>query len=295
MSMKFTKMNALGNDFIVIDAINQTIHLTPTQIISLANRYTGIGFDQCLIIEKSQTPQIDFFYRIFNANGQEVGQCGNGARCLARFIEHYGLSNQKKIRIATKTTQMNLKINADKTVTVEMEPPEWDPQKIPFLTEKEADTYELPLNHQSTKKTKIIHRIHALSIGNPHAITIVENVGSVDINTLGKAISEHPFFPEQSNASFMQIINPRHIKLRVYERGCGETLACGSAAVASVAVGRRFYQLESQVSVTLPGGNLLVNWPSQKNPIGFTGPASFVYEGVLLFHTNDKALPKTQY
>lgn len=282
MSLRFTKMNGLGNDFIVIDAINQDVNLNPTQIASLANRYTGIGFNQCLLIEKSQQPKIDFFYRIFNANGQEIGQCGNGARCLARFIEHYGLSAKKEIQVATKTTKMSLKLNANNTVAVDMGVPQWDPKKIPLIAHEEAATYELHLINESTIRPEIIHHIHALSVGNPHAVTVVSNVASIDINNLGKAISEHSLFPEQSNASFMQLIDSEHIKLRVYERGCGETLACGSAAVAAVAVGRRFYQLDSQVKVSLPGGELIVDWPNQQGSIQLTGPASFVYEGILL-------------
>lgn len=281
MSLRFTKMNGLGNDFIVIDAINQDINLSPTQIASLANRYTGIGFDQCLLIEKSRQPKIDFFYRIFNANGQEVGQCGNGARCLARFVEHYGLTHKKEIQITTKTTQMSLKINDDHTVTVNMGVPQWAPKKIPLLAHDEAATYELRLSHESTQ-SETTHHVHALSVGNPHAVMIVSNVSSLDINKLGQAISEHSLFPEQSNVSFMQMINSGHIKLRVYERGCGETLACGSAAVAAVAVARRFYQLGHQIKVSLPGGDLMVDWPLQQGPILLTGPATFVYEGVLL-------------
>lgn len=282
MSLRFTKMHGLGNDFIVIDAINQTLNLSSTQIASLANRHTGIGFDQCLLIEKSHQPEIDFFYRIFNANGQEVGQCGNGARCLARFVEHYGLTDKKEIQVATKTTQIVLQINADGTVTVDMGVPQWEPPKIPLLAHEEAATYELHIPKESTSKPEATHHIHALSVGNPHAVTVVSHVASLDIHNLGQAISEHPLFPEQSNVSFMQIINSEHIKLRVYERGCGETLACGSAAVAAAAVGRRFYQLESQVKVSLPGGDLTVDWPLQHGSIHLTGPADFVYEGVLL-------------
>src|SRR3990167_4033810 len=282
MSLRFTKMNGLGNDFIVIDAINQIVNLNSDQISFLANRYTGIGFDQCLLIETSPLPKIDFFYRIFNANGQEVGQCGNGARCLARFVEYYGLTDKKEIQIATKTTQMGLKLNADNTVSVDMGCPKWEPKEIPLLADEEAATYELHLINESTTKPDVTHHIHSLSVGNPHAVTVVSNVTSTDVNTMGQAISEHPLFPEQSNASFMQILDSEHIKLRVYERGSGETLACGSAAVAAVAVGRRFYQLASQVNVNLPGGDLIVDWPSQQGSIRLTGPASFVYEGILL-------------
>ena len=275
MSLKFTKMNGLGNDFIVIDAINQQVQLTTQQIAKLADRHTGIGFDQCLLLEKSQSTDTDFFYRIFNANGQEVGQCGNGARCLMRFIHHQGLSRKKNITIATKTTRMKIELNADDSVTVHFEPPQWTPEKIPFNATIENDRYELPLSNGLT------YLIHAVSVGNPHAVTTVDDIDTLDVQTIGQAISEHPLFPEQCNASFMQIINPNTIRLRVYERGCGETAACGSAAIAASAVGRRFYGLSPRIHVALTGGELIVDWPTTDESIQLTGPATIVYEGTL--------------
>ena len=275
MSLKFTKMNGLGNDFIVIDAINQQVQLTTQQIAKLADRHTGIGFDQCLLLEKSQSTDTDFFYRIFNANGQEVGQCGNGARCLMRFIHHQGLSRKKNITIATKTTRMKIELNADDSVTVHFEPPQWTPEKIPFNATIENDRYELPLSNGLT------YLIHAVSVGNPHAVTTVDDIDTLDVQTIGQAISEHPLFPEQCNASFMQIINPNTIRLRVYDRGCGETAACGSAAIAASAVGRRFYGLSPRIHVALTGGELIVDWPTTDESIQLTGPATFVYEGTL--------------
>jgi diaminopimelate epimerase len=275
MPLKFTKMHGLGNDFIIIDAINQSVQLSPQQLARLADRHTGIGFDQCLLVEKSPHPDIDFLYRIFNADGQEVGQCGNGARCLARFVTYYGLTQNRTIRIATKTTQMTCTLHADDTVTVDMGLPCWDPKTIPLLADQVADTYKLPIEDS-------LYHFHALSVGNPHAIILMNDLEDLDILTIGKAISEHPLFPEQCNASFMQLINSNQIQLRVYERGAGETSACGSAAVAAAAVAIRFYQSANTVNVILPGGSLRVDWPNQQGNIQLTGSADFVYEGELL-------------
>lgn len=274
--LQFTKMHGLGNDFIVLDGINQTIKLTPEDIATLANRHTGIGFDQCLIIETSHESGIDFNYRIFNADGQEVGQCGNGARCLALFAKHYGLTTKTHLNIATKTTQMQLRINKDESVSVDFGVPKLSPSSVPFIADHESREYSLVL-----EKYKTIS-IHALSVGNPHAVLLVPDCKSVPVDTLGKQISTHTRFPEQTNTGFMQILNPNHIILRVYERGCGETLACGSGAVAAAAIGRLYYDLSSQITVTLPGGDLVVDWTNLNGAITLTGPAAFVYEGTVL-------------
>ena len=276
MKLKFTKMHGLGNDFMVIDGITQKVELNAKQIIALAQRDTGIGFDQCLLIEKSHQPDIDFFYRIFNADGNEVGQCGNGARCLARFVTHYKLTNKSVINIATHTTLMQLRINSDENVTVEMSRPKFTPGDIPLNITPQATLYTLPLANGQTCA------IHAVNVGNPHAVQVVSEADTAAVQTLGKQISEHVLFPEQTNAGFMQILNPNHIRLRVYERGCGETRACGSGAVAAVAVGRKYHQLAEQVTVSVLGGDLRVNWPDMAGPIFLTGPAVFVYEGKLL-------------
>ena len=277
MVLKFTKMHGLGNDFMVIDAINQPFTLLPQEITSLSARNTGIGFDQCLIVEASKTPDIDFFYRIFNADGQEVGQCGNGARCLARFVQHYGLTHKECIRVATRTTLMQLQINADKTVRVDMGLPKLQPADIPVdFDDKQQEHYQITLPDHTQVS------FHALSVGNPHAVLLVDNVDTAAVNTQGKLISEHPFFPEQTNVGFMEIVSDDHIRLRVYERGCGETLACGSGAVAAVAIGRLFYNLAERVRVTLPGGDLIIDWPDFDKPLQLTGSATFVYEGELM-------------
>jgi diaminopimelate epimerase len=276
MSLRFTKMHGLGNDFMVLDGINQDVHLTQALITSLSNRFTGIGFDQCLLIEPSTREGIDFNYRIFNADGQEVGQCGNGARCLALFVTHYKLTTKKLLTIATKTTTMSLSIHDDQTVSVAMGVPRLEPKAIPLLREKQAPNYSLPLHDGTSIK------FHAINVGNPHAVLVVPEVDNAPVHQLGQYISTHPDFPEQTNTGFMQIINSQHIKLRVYERGCGETQACGSGAVAAAAIGQLFYELDETVKVSLPGGDLSIHWPSPSAAITLRGPATFVYEGQLV-------------
>lgn len=275
MAIKFTKMHGLGNDFMVIDAINQTIALEKKHIQALSNRHTGVGFDQCLLIEASQCAHIDFYYRIFNADGQEVGQCGNGARCLALFAYHHGLTRKKSLTVATKTTQMQLVINNDDTVSVDMGVPKFQPQDIPFRAEAQAAVYELLLA-DGTKAA-----VHSLNVGNPHALVLVDDIYKAPVNTLGPQISTHPHFPEQTNTGFMRIISPHHIELRVFERGCGETNACGSGAVAAAAIGQKYYNLAPQVKVSLVGGELMVEWPNKEASIRLTGPAAFVYDATI--------------
>lgn len=269
-------MHGLGNDFMVIDGINQSINLSPKQISQLSRRDTGIGFDQCLLVEKSRETGIDFFYRIFNANGQEVGQCGNGARCLARFVQHLGLTKKQTISVATKTTRMLLKILPDETVTVDMGKPKLLPNQIPTTASKDGSWYVIP-SPQNTKP----YLVHAINVGNPHAVLLVDNISNTNVAIQGKYISEHALFPEQTNVGFMQVINNQHIKLRVYERGVGETQACGSGAVAASAIGRLYNQLAAQVIVSLQGGDLLVTWKNVDDSIFLNGPAIFVYEGVV--------------
>lgn len=276
MGLKFTKMHGLGNDFMVIDGINQNILLDPKQITQLAQRNTGIGFDQVLLIERSVTTGVDFNYRIFNADGHEVGQCGNGARCLAVFAKHYGLTEKNHLTVATKTTQMNLHINPNNTVSVDMGKPILAPKDIPLIATQQAREYQLDL--QNNQKATV----HAISVGNPHAVLLVTDLKTAPVQSLGQQICFHPQFPEQVNVGFMQIINPDQIQLRVYERGCGETLACGSGAVAAAAIGRLYHQLAQQITVSLPGGDLLVDWPELDESITLTGAAVFVYEGMLL-------------
>lgn len=275
MMLKFTKMHGLGNDFMVIDGIHQEVKLSTDAIRKLSARNTGIGFDQCLLVEASDEQGIDFFYRIFNSDGQEVGQCGNGARCLARFLQYYQLTPKKRIQVATKTTRMQLILNEDDTVSVNMGKPKLTPAEIPLLTNKQATYYSLPVN-------ETVYEVHAVNVGNPHAVLVVPDLNQTLVGQIGKIISEHPLFPEQVNAGFMHIKRADAIDLRVYERGSGETHACGSGAVAAVVVGRLYHQLAQEVCVHLPGGALFIHWAGGDDDVILTGPAEFVYEGQLL-------------
>lgn len=275
MGIKFTKMHGLGNDFMVIDGVNQKIDLQKEQIARLSNRYTGIGFDQCLLIEPSRASGVDFSYRIFNADGQEVGQCGNGARCLALFARHYGLTKQQKLTVATKTTTMHLTINSNDSVTVNMGVPKLKPSDIPLQMPQQQSLYQLPLKNGQTIT------LHTINVGNPHAVLIVDDLTMAPVQELGQELSIHSYFPEQTNVGFMQIINHEHIKLRVYERGCGETNACGSGAVAAAAIGRLYHALGETIKVSLLGGDLMIDWADTNAAIYLTGPARFVYEGEL--------------
>lgn len=273
MKFKFTKMHGLGNDFLVIDGVRQSIKLNSEEICKLSNRHTGIGFDQCLIVEKSTNPEVDFFYRIYNANGQEVGQCGNGARCLARFVEYHGLTDKKTISVATHTTKMQLTILADNTVTIDIGKPRLLPRDVPILM-PEMRTYPI-------KSSLGQFDVYAINVGNPHAVLVMDNPSDDEVWQIGRVISEHDVFPEQANVGFMSIVDSNSIKLRVYERGCGETLACGSGAVAAAAIGRLYHNLNKKIRVTLPGGKLDVMWPDINKSIYLNGPATFVYEGFL--------------
>lgn len=274
--MKFTKMHGLGNDFILIDGINQKLDLSANRIAQLAARHTGIGFDQCLVVDTSTTAGVDFTYRIFNANGQEVGQCGNGARCLALFIKRLRLSSKTQLTVATKTTTMNLSINTDDSVTVTMPVPKLTPTEIPFIAIQQQTAYELLLDNGSQAL------IHTVNVGNPHAVLLVADLELAQVQTLGQEISVHPRFPEQTNTGFMQIINSQHLRLRVYERGCGETQACGSGAVAAATIGRLYHNMAEQILVSLPGGDLIIDWPDMDDVINLTGPAVFIYDGVII-------------
>lgn len=275
MLFKFTKMHGLGNDFIVIDGIRQQIALTSAMIQKLSRRDTGIGFDQCLVITSPTKPHLDFTYLIYNANGESVGQCGNGARCIAKFIEYYKLSDKKQLSVGTKTTEMTLIINPDQTITVEMGQPNFNPTRIPLRMETQHDRYQITLD------TGKIIPFHALSIGNPHAIIDCDNINTCDFENIAPKIQQSPLFPESVNVGFMHRLSPEHIRLRVYERGAGETKACGSGAVAAAIVARTFYQGAAEMRISLPGGDLTVQWPDAQSSVYLTGPAEFVYEGVV--------------
>jgi len=263
-------MHGIGNDFMVIDAINQSVHLTSEQIQALANRQFGIGFDQLLLVEPSQVA--DFKYRIFNADGSEVSQCGNGARCFARFVYDQKLTTKNEISVETASGIIKPKLEKNDLVTVNMGIPKFKPKDIPFIVDTANTSYTLNLDDQSIT-------IAALSMGNPHAVQIVEDVDTAPVESMGRKIEQHPRFPARVNAGFMQIVDPHHIKLRVFERGSGETLACGTGACAAVVAGIRWGHLTSPVSVTARGGELQITWQGGDTDIMMTGPAITVFSG----------------
>lgn len=272
MSITFSKMHGLGNDFVVIDALRQSISLSPEQIRSLADRRFGIGCDQLLLVEQAQQPGVDFRYRIFNADGSEVQQCGNGARCFARFVREQGLSDKDSIVVETASGIITLYHEAGDQVRVNMGVPHFAPASLPFLAEHEADRYELAVLDKRLQ-------VGAVSMGNPHVVHQVADVESAPVAELGPTMESHPMFPERVNVGFMQVIDPGHIRLRVYERGAAETLACGTGACAAVAVGRRWGLLGDEVKVDLPGGELLIRWQGEGQPLWMIGPATTVFEG----------------
>jgi diaminopimelate epimerase len=270
--INFTKMHGLGNDFVVIDGINQQIALTPEQIYRLSDRHFGIGFDQLLLVEKPVSDNADFKYRIFNADGGEVAQCGNGARCFARFVRDKNLSDKDEICVDTNSGQLLLRFDEDSLITVNMGIPKHAPAEIPLLAEEESRFYTVRVNDNE-------RAFGAVSMGNPHAVIQVSDIKTAPVPELGKALESHAFFPERVNVGFMQVIDRQHIKLRVYERGAAETLACGSGACAAVVVGIEHNLLDHSVTVDLPGGVLTINWPGRGEPVLMTGPAISVFEG----------------
>ncbi len=274
MNIEFTKMHGLGNDFVVIDAIRQQIALTAEQIRFLADRHFGIGCDQVLLVEPAVSGNADFRYRIFNADGGEVAQCGNGARCFARFVREHGLSDKEQIRVDTGSGQLLLRFHDDGMITVNMGIPRHKPAQIPLQAEQESKFYTV--SAADTEKA-----FGAVSMGNPHAVLQVHDIRTAPVDELGPVLESHPFFPERANIGFMQIIDRRHIQLRVYERGAGETLACGSGACAAVVVGIEQNLLDQRVTVTLSGGALSIEWQGRGHPVYMTGPAVTVFEGTI--------------
>ncbi|MGF1911647.1 diaminopimelate epimerase [Vibrio kasasachensis] len=272
MHFHFSKMHGLGNDFMVVDCITQNIFFSPDLIRRLADRNTGVGFDQLLVVEAPYDPESDFHYRIFNADGSEVEQCGNGARCFARFVRMKGLTNKYIIGVSTKKGKIVLTIEEDDQVTVNMGVPEFEPNKIPFKAKQMEKTYIM----RAEDKTLFCG---AVSMGNPHVVTVVDDVNTVDVGTLGPMLESHERFPERANAGFMQVLNRNEINLRVYERGAGETQACGSGACGAVAVGILQGLLDEQVKVHLPGGELNIRWQGMGTPLYMTGPATHVFDG----------------
>ena len=273
--IKFTKMQGLGNDFVVIDAINQAISLSTEQIKAIADRNFGVGCDQLFLVEHAESDNADFKYRIFNADGSEVAQCGNGARCFARFVRDKKLTVKDKIVVDTDSGQLILNLDEDGLVTVNMGIPKHQPAEIPLNTEQESLFYTLSIAGEDI-------RFGAVSMGNPHAVMLVDDVATAPVAELGKALESHAFFPERANIGFMQIINRRHIKLRVYERGAAETLACGSGACGAVVVGIEQNLLDRKnICVELPGGQLEINWAGRGQAVFMKGPAVSVFEGLI--------------
>lgn len=271
MKLKFTKMHGLGNDFVVLDGINQKIDLDRQQIRTLADRHFGIGCDQLLLVEEAEGTA-DFRYRIFNADGGEVEQCGNGARCFVRYVHEHGLTHKNEIRIETLSGVISPKLEVNGDVTVNMGKPQFEPEEIPFIAEKRELTYSLEIQGR-------LVTISAVSMGNPHAVLLVQDVDTAPVEADGALIEAHPRFPKKVNVGFMQIVDRSRIRLRVFERGAGETLACGTGACAAVVVGIRLGLLDRQVTVSTRGGELTINWDGNDAPVWMTGPAVTVFEG----------------
>ena len=285
MLLRFTKMHGLGNDFVLLDLISQNIHIREDQIRELADRRTGIGFDQLLLAEPPQDPDADFRYSIFNADGTPAEQCGNGARCFMRFVRDRGLTTKTRIVLETSTGKIESKLEKDGSITVNMGPPALSPEQIPFLADCSSVQYDLklcsplpvPNGCHSTEEV----RVTAVGIGNPHAVLNVDDVDEAPVNQLGPLIENHKRFPQRVNVGFMQVTSRNEIKLRVFERGVGETRSCGSGACAAVVAGRLQGLLDDQVSVALPGGTLKITWSGDNSDILLSGPACRVYEGRL--------------
>ncbi|MDH5728768.1 MAG: diaminopimelate epimerase [Gammaproteobacteria bacterium] len=272
--LKFTKMHGLGNDFVVIDAINQHFDPQPDIIRRIADRHFGVGCDQLLLVESSDLTEADFRYRIFNANGGEVEQCGNGARCFARFVQAQGLSKKKQIPVETQSGLIVLHLEENGDVTVDMGVPNFDPASLPFQRPQTRDQYELKVDGQSMV-------IGAVSMGNPHAVMQVEAIEDAPVQSLGNLVTHHSDFPKQVNTGFMQVINRQHLRVRVHERGVGETIACGTGACAAMVIARHWNLVDEKIVVSLGGGDLTIQWAGGGQSVFMTGPATTVFQGEL--------------
>ncbi len=272
MKLKFSKMHGLGNDFVVLDGINQTVDLAPEKLRFLADRNFGVGCDQILLVEKPSQPGVDFRYRIFNADGGEVEQCGNGARCFVRFVHDQKLTDKSDIRVETQRGIIAPRLEADGNVTVDMGEPRFLPAEIPFVHDEDVVIYNLDVADDTLE-------ISVVSMGNPHAVQVVDDVDTAPVGEHGPLIERHARFPQRVNAGFMQVVDPNHIRLRVFERGSGETLACGTGACAAAVTGIRRGLLQSPVRVTTRGGDLSIAWGGPGEPVMMTGPAVTVFTG----------------
>jgi len=274
MKLAFTKMHGLGNDFVVIDGINQRVALGAEQIRRIADRHFGVGCDQLLLVERPTRRDADFRYRIFNADGGEVEQCGNGARCFVRFVRDRGLTEKREIAVETLSGLIHPRLEANGEVTVEMGVPRFEPAEVPFEAPERRDLYPLEVDGATVE-------VAVLSMGNPHAVQFVADVERAPVATQGPRIESHPRFPRRVNAGYLEIRDRQRARLRVYERGAGETLACGTGACAAVVAGRRLGRLEECVEVELRGGRLRVCWKGEGEPVWMTGPAAPVFDGIL--------------
>ena len=272
MRLKFTKMHGAGNDFVVLEALARPLALTPQQLSSIADRRFGIGCDQILLVEPPRQPDTDYYYRIFNADGGEVEQCGNGARCFMRYLRDRGLTSKRELRVGTRAGVIVPRLEDDGRVTVDMGVPVFEPSRIPFDAPARAPSYTLEVDGRRLE-------ICALSMGNPHAVQIVGDIERAAVGTEGPLIERHPRFPGHVNAGYMQVVDRRRILLRVYERGAGETLACGTGACAAVVAGVMRGLLDREVVVTTRGGDLGISWAGEGKPVMMTGPAATVFEG----------------
>ncbi len=272
MKLRFSKMQGLGNDFVVLDGVRQQVSLGPEQLRLMADRHFGIGFDQLLLVEPASQPGVDFRYRIFNADGSEVEQCGNGARCFARFVLDQGLTSKAEIRVETKKGIIAPRLEADGQVTVDMGAPRFAPAEIPFVSDSDAVVQPLVLDGETVE-------ISVVSMGNPHAVQVVADVDTAPVAVHGPLTESHARFPERVNAGFMQVVDRHNVRLRVFERGSGETLACGTGACAAVVAGIRRELLDSPVRVSTRGGELTIAWAGPGQPVLMTGPAVTVFTG----------------
>ncbi|WP_096085572.1 diaminopimelate epimerase [Agaribacterium haliotis] len=272
MRLRFTKMQGIGNDFVMLDGVSQKLSLSPAKIRKLADRHFGVGCDQVLLVEPPRSPAADFRYRIFNNDGSEVENCGNGARCFAIFVQQRGLCSKNTIRVETANGLLSLKVRKDKQVTVDMGVPELEPAQIPFDAEGKATTYKLQLANKQLE-------IGAVSMGNPHAVALVDDVDSYPVLIDGAEVEQHPRFPNKVNAGFMQLVSRGEAKLRVFERGVGETLACGTGACAAAVSARLRDLIDARVLIHLPGGELEIEWQGPGKAVLMTGPATTVFHG----------------
>jgi len=272
MLLRFTKMHGLGNDFMVLDLVSQHAHIQPKHAKQWGDRHTGIGFDQLLIVEAPSNPEVDFRYRIFNSDGSEVEQCGNGARCFARFVLDKRLTAKRLIRVETKSGVIELDVRQDGQISVNMGPPRLVPAEIPFQAEQQATSYAVDVDGQNVD-------LAAVSMGNPHAVLRVSDINSAPVHKLGPKIEHHPRFPARVNVGFLQVIDRHRGQLRVWERGAGETQACGTGACAAAVAAISQGWMDSPVTLDLPGGRLSIEWAGVGEPVMMTGPAVRVYEG----------------